>query len=107
GGLGGGRGGGEGGVVEALTGMGGAEARIAYLEDRHAALDARMRSAEEGLALGQSEASRADSERRELEEGLRNLLAERDRLMGLVRRGLEAHERAQGAARAAAEALPP
>ena len=92
-------------LVEVLTGIARAEDRIAHLEDRHAALDARMRSAEEGLALGQNEASRADSERRELEEGLRNLLAERDRLMGLVRRGLEAHERAQASAREAAETL--
>jgi chromosome segregation protein len=92
-------------LVEVLTGIARAEDRIAHLEDRHAALDARIRSAEEGLALGQSEASRAETERQALEEGLRNLLAERDRLMGLVRKGLEAHERAGVAARAGAEQL--
>jgi chromosome segregation protein len=92
-------------LVEVLTGIARAEDRIAHLEDRHAALDSRMRSAEEGLALGQNEASRTETEQRSLEEGLRNLLAERDRLMGLVRKGLESHERAGGEARGAAERL--
>jgi chromosome segregation protein len=91
--------------VGVLTGIARAEDRIAYLEERHAALDARMRSAEEGLALGQNEANRAETERRALEEGLRNLLAERDRLMAMVRKGLEGHERAGSAARAAADRL--
>jgi chromosome segregation protein len=92
-------------LVEVLTAVARAEDRSAHLEDRHAALDARTRSADEGLSLGQSEASRTETERRTLEEGLRNLLAERDRLMGLVRRGLETHERASAAARSATEAL--
>ncbi len=92
-------------LVEVLTGIARAEDRIAHLEDRHAALDSRMRTAEETLALGQNEAARTETEQRELEEGLRNLLAERDRLMGLVRKGLESHERAGGVARTAAERL--
>ncbi len=92
-------------LVEVLTGIARAEDRLAHLEDRHAVLDGRMRSAEEGLALGQGEASRAETERRALEEGLRHLLAERDRLMGLVRKALEGHERAGSAARAAADRL--
>ncbi len=95
----------NGALVEVLTGIARAEDRIAHLEDRHAALDARMRSAEEGLALSQNEATRTETEQQALEEGLRNLLAERDRLMGLVRKGLESHERAGVAARAAAEQL--
>jgi chromosome segregation protein len=92
-------------LVEVLTGIARAEDRIAHLEDRHAALDSRMRSAEEVLALGQSEATRSEVEQQALEEGLRNLLAERDRLMALVRKGLESHERAGGTARQAAERL--
>jgi chromosome segregation protein len=92
-------------LVEVLTGIARAEDRAAHLEDRHAALEARQRDAEEGLELGQGEAGRAETESRALEEGLRNLLAERDRLMGLVRKGLEGHERAGSAARAGAERL--
>ena len=64
-----------------------------------------MRSADEGLEVGQNEASRADREQRDLEEGLRNLLAERDRFMGLVKSALEAHEQAVAGLREAAERL--
>jgi chromosome segregation protein len=57
------------------------------------------------MEVGQSESSRADSEQREIEEGLRNLLAERDRFMGLVRRALDTHEEAVARGREAAEKL--
>ena len=57
------------------------------------------------MEVGHSESSRADSEQRELEEGLRNLLAERERFMGLVRRALESHEEAVVRAREATEKL--
>ena len=65
------------------------------------AIDGRLRSAEEILEVGQSEASRADQEQSALEEGLRNLLAERDRMMGLLRTALETHESAVAAVREA------
>jgi chromosome segregation protein len=77
--------------VEVLTAVARAEDRLAAIEDRSAELDVRMRSADEGLEVGQSEAARADREQSALEEGLRNLLAERDRVMGLLRDALEAH----------------
>ncbi|MCP5068453.1 MAG: AAA family ATPase, partial [bacterium] len=73
------------GLVEVLTGVARAEDRKAALADRRAEIDRRLRSADEQLEVQQGEASRADQEQEALEEGLRNLLAERDRLMGLVR----------------------
>jgi chromosome segregation protein len=76
--------------VEVLTAVARAEDRIAAIDDRAAELEARVRNADEGLEIGQSEAARADREQRVLEEGLRNLLAERDRVMGLLRDALEA-----------------
>jgi chromosome segregation protein len=82
------------GLVELLTRIARAEDRYAAVEDRAAELDVRLRSTDAELEVGQSEATRADGEQRALEEGLRNLLAERDRLMGLVRVGLETDERA-------------
>ncbi len=92
-------------LVEVLTGIARAEDRQAAVDDRRAVLDRRLRSADEGFEIGQSEASRADREQRTLEEGLRNLLAERDRMMGLLKKALESHERAVSAARQAADRL--
>jgi len=95
----------NGALVEVLTQIARAEDRLASLDDRSAEIDARMRSADEGLEVGQNEASRAAREQRDLEEGLRNLLAERDRFMGLVKSALEAHEQAVAGLREAADRL--
>ncbi|MDJ0852389.1 MAG: chromosome segregation protein SMC [Myxococcota bacterium] len=92
-------------VVDLLTHIARSEDRLAHLEDRRVTIDARLRSADESLEVGQSEASRADQEQRALEDGLRNLLAERDRLMGLLRAALESHERVTREAREAADRL--
>ncbi len=92
-------------LVEVLTSVARAEDRMAALVDRRAEIDRRLRSADEVLEVQQGEASRADEEQRALEEGLRNLLAERDRLMGLVRDALASHAEAVEAARVTAEQL--
>jgi chromosome segregation protein len=92
-------------LVEVLTAIARAEDRQATVEDRRAELDARMRSADEGLEVGQNEAARIDREQQTLEEGLRNLLAERDRLMGLLRDALESHAKAVERERRTAERL--
>ncbi len=92
-------------LVEVLTRIARSEDRAASIDDRRAELESRMRNADEGLALGQNEASQAGREQRDLEEGLRNLLAERDRLMGLHRHALEAHEAAAQHLRVVAERL--
>jgi chromosome segregation protein len=78
-------------LVGVLTAIARAEDRLAAVEDRRAELEARLRSADEVLEVGQSEVSRVDREQGELEEGLRNLLAERDRMMSAVRTALETH----------------
>ena len=89
--------------VEVLTRIARSEDRLATIEDRIAELEARMRGADEGLEVGQSEATRADREQKDLEEGLRNLLAERDRVMSALRRALEIHAEAVKRERAASE----
>jgi len=93
------------GLVEVLTEIARAEDRLASLSDRRAEVDTRMRSADEDLEVGQNEASRVDREQSVLEEGLRNLLAERDRFMGRVKAALEANEQAGVRLRGAAEQL--
>jgi len=92
-------------LVEVLTSIARAEDRLAAVADRRAELEARMRSADEVLELGQSEASRVDREQQALEEGLRNLLADRDRMMAAVKRALETHEAAVTAEREADRSL--
>jgi chromosome segregation protein len=92
-------------LVGVLTAIARAEDRLAAVEDRRAELEARLRNADEVLEIGQGEATRADREQRDLEEGLRNLLAERDRMMHAVRIALESHEAAVAADRAADTAL--
>ncbi len=78
-------------LVGVLTAIARSEDRLAAVEDRRAELEARLRSADEVLEVGQTEVSRVDREQSELENGLRNLLAERDKMMTAVRTALEAH----------------
>jgi chromosome segregation protein len=92
-------------LVEVLTRIARAEDRLASLGDRRAAIDQRMRSTDEALELSQSEAQRAEGEEQSLEEGLRNLLAERDRGMGLLREAIARHARAVAEGRRASEEL--
>src|SRR6185436_6112020 len=92
-------------LVGVLTAIARAEDRLAAVEDRRAELEARLRNADEVLEIGQGEAQRADREQHDLEEGLRNLLAERDRMMHAVRVALENHDSAVAADRAADAAL--
>jgi chromosome segregation protein len=88
-------------LVGVLTAIARAEDRLAAVEDRRAELEARLRNADEVLEIGQGEAQRADREQHDLEEGLRNLLNERDRMMHAVRLALDNHEAAVAADRAA------
>jgi chromosome segregation protein len=95
----------NGALVEALTGIARSEDRLSTIDDRRAEIAGRIRTSDDVMEVGQTESSRADNEQREIEEGLRNLLAERDRFMGLVRRAIEAHEEAVVRGREAAEKL--
>ena len=92
-------------LVEVLTRIARTEDRLAALEDRCAEIDRRLRGADELLEVQQNEAAQADREQDALEEGLRNLLAERDRLMGLLREALDRHEKTTEKLRLAAERL--
>lgn len=92
-------------LVDALTGIARAEDRLAALGDRSHEIARRLRNADEAIEVQQGEASRVDQEQRRLEEGLNNLLAERDRLMNALRQATLRHERATGELRAAAERL--
>ena len=92
-------------LVEALTHIARTEDRLATLGDRRAEIDRRLRSADEQLEVQQSEGARAESEQEQLEQGLRNLLAERDRLMGTLREAIARHEEAVVREKAAAAEL--
>jgi len=92
-------------LVEVLTRIARSEDRLAALEDRCAEIDRRLRSADELLEVQQNEAARAGHEEHALEEGLRNLLAERDRLMRLLREALDRQEKTTDQLRLAAEKL--
>ncbi|HEX2486516.1 MAG TPA: chromosome segregation protein SMC, partial [Myxococcota bacterium] len=87
-------------LVEVLTRVARSEDRRAACEDRLAEIDRRLRGAEEQLELQSHEEARAEEQRAGLEQGLRNLLAERDRLMGALRDALDRHARAGEAHRA-------
>ncbi len=92
-------------LVEVLTGIARGEDRIAALGDRRHEIARRLRSADEAIEVQQGEASRAGQEQRRLEEGLNNLLGERDRLMAALRQATLRHERAGLALRSASERL--
>ncbi|MCU0670209.1 MAG: chromosome segregation protein SMC [Myxococcota bacterium] len=86
-------------LVDALTGIARAEDRGAAAEQRRAEIARRLRSTDELIEVQQGEASRADAEQRRLEEGLNNLLAERDRLMSALREAIDQNERATARAK--------
>ena len=92
-------------MVELLTRIARGEDRQAAVEDRRAEIQQRMRSADEQLEVQQGEASRESAAQSRLEEGLRNLLAERDQLMGRLRKALEGQEATAEATREAAARL--
>jgi chromosome segregation protein len=90
-------------LVELLTRIARAEDRLGALADRRAEIEQRLRSADEVLETQHSEASSTGQEERSLEEGLRNLLAERDRMMGLLRDALARQDQCAAEARRASE----
>ena len=83
--------------VELLTGVARLEDRISGLADRQAAIDQRMRGVDADAEVQQSQAVEAGREQSTLEEGLRNLLAERDRFQDQLRDAMRAHEAAKEA----------
>lgn len=87
--------------VELLTSVARLEDRMANLGDRQAAIDQQMRGVDAEVEAKQSEATLASREQTSLEEGLRNLLAERDRLQEQLRDSLRQHDQTKDALRAA------
>jgi chromosome segregation protein len=92
-------------LVDALTRLARAEDRLAALEDRRVEIDRRIRGADEGLELHGSEETQAALAERTLADGLRNLLADRDRLMGALRAAQARSEEAGRRSREAGESL--
>ncbi|MBW2498405.1 MAG: chromosome segregation protein SMC, partial [Deltaproteobacteria bacterium] len=90
--------------VELLTAVARLEDRIASLEDRRAGLDQRLRGVDADVEAQQSQAAEAGREQSSLEEGLRNLLAERDRLQVQLRDAIAQNGRCKEALRLASAA---
>ncbi len=90
--------------VELLTAVARIEDRIAGLGDRQAAIDQRMRGVDADVEAQQSQAVEAGREQTSLEEGLRNLLADRDRMQDELRDAIRAHDEAKEAVRVSTEA---
>ena len=80
--------------VGVLTSLARAEDRVSAVEDRRAEVEQRMRTADRELELHQTEAQRAGQEETSLEEGLRNLLADRDQLQEQLKAAISTHARA-------------
>ena len=81
--------------VELLTSVARLEDRMAHLADRQSAIDQRMRGVDADVEAKQSEATLAGEEQLSLEEGLRNLLSERDRLQEQLRDAMRRHDSAK------------
>jgi len=92
-------------LVNVLTQLARHEDRIAGLADRRSEIDRRQRDADREFEIQQTATHTAEGEQRDLEAGLRNLLAERDRLQESLVESMNKHERAIEADRAAGEAL--
>ncbi len=90
--------------VELLTSVARIEDRIANLSDRQSAIDQRMRGVDADVEAQQSQAAEAGIEQGSLEEGLRNLLLDRDRLQDQLREAMRVHGETQEAVRSATEA---
>jgi len=92
-------------LVEILTATARAEDRMAAVAERRAEIDLRLRSADRQLEVNQSEAAGASRDQTRLEEGLRNLLGERERVQEQLRRSIRAHAAKTEGEREAAEQL--
>ena len=86
-------------LVGVLTSMARAEDRLSALDDQQLQTDQRLRSADRDLETQQTAVSEAGVEKLKIEEGLRNLLADRDRLQEQLIRAINAQDQATEAAR--------
>ena len=91
--------------VDLLTGIARGEDRIAGIEDRRQEIAQRLRVADRDLEEYQGHAAEASRDQEALEEGLRNLLSERDRFQEQQLRAMQRQTEAAEEVRVAAEAL--
>jgi chromosome segregation protein len=91
--------------VEVLTATARAEDRLAAAVDRRTLLDQRLRSVDQQLEVNQTAVAEVGRDQNQLQEGLRGLLRERDRLQELLLRAMQNHERQTEASRVAGEEL--
>jgi len=90
--------------VEVLTTIARGEDRSAGIQDRREELAQRLRATDRDLEVHQTQAADATRDQNALEEGLRNLLAERDRFQDqLIRAMQRTNDASEGARVAAAE----
>jgi len=87
--------------VELLTSVARLEDRMANLGDRQSAIEQQMRGVDADVEAKQSEVSQASHEQTNLEEGLRNLLAERDRFQVQLREAMRQHDQSKESLRVA------
>ena len=92
-------------LVSLLTAIARAEDRLAAVADRRGGLVQRLRSTEADLEQRQSQSEEATRDQSSLEEGLRNLLSERDRFQESLVRAMNRHEQAVEGERTAGAAL--
>jgi len=91
--------------VEVLTEIARGEDRIAAIEDRRAEIAQRVRVADRDLEVHQERTEEAASDQDALEEGLRNLLGDRDRFQEQQLTAMTRQTRAADAVRASADTL--
>jgi chromosome segregation protein len=91
--------------VAVLTEIARGEDRVAGIEDRRNQIAQRLRDADRDLEVHQSQAAEATRDQDTLEEGLRNLLSERDRFQEQQLRAMQRQTDAGDAVRRSAEAL--
>ncbi|MCA9513051.1 MAG: AAA family ATPase, partial [Myxococcales bacterium] len=91
--------------VDVLTTIARGEDRVAGIQDRRDAIAQRLRTADRDLEVQQTQAAEATRDQDALEEGLRNLLAERDRFQESLLRAMQRHDAAHAAVRGAGVAL--
>jgi chromosome segregation protein len=91
--------------VEVLTSNARAEDRLSAAANRRALIDQRLRSVDQQLDAGQTAAAEVGRDQSQLQEGLRGLLGERDRLQEQLLKVMQAHRRLGEGERQAGEEL--
>ncbi|MCH2184654.1 hypothetical protein MK280_02155, partial [Myxococcota bacterium] len=92
-------------LVEILTTVARKEDRAAAVADRRAEIDQRLRASDRDYEEKQSAASAAGQEQTDLEEGLRNLLGDRDRFQEQLIEAMRNQDRTAEQLRLSAESL--